>query len=62
MLSLLLEIKNNRQRSGSGRAVTLTTGTAKWLRSVGAPSIALHSLTWTKLLAPDHKVSDACCY
>lgn len=56
MLSLLLDIKNNRQRGGGAGAVTLTAGTQKWLKSVGAPAVALHSLSWDKLLAPDKKV------
>ena len=56
MLSLLLDIKNNRQRGGGGGPVALTGGTTKWLKSVGAPSVALHNLSWDKLLAPNHKV------
>lgn len=55
MLSLLLDIKNNRQRGGGAGAVTLTAGTQKWLKSVGAPTVALHSMSWDKLLAPDKK-------
>ena len=56
MLSLLLDIKNNRQRGGGGGAVTLTAATQKWLKSVGSAAVALHSLPWDKLLAPDKKV------
>ena len=55
MLSLLLDIKNNRQRGGGG-AVSLTAATQKWLKSVGSASVVLHSLSWDKLLAPDKKV------
>lgn len=56
MLSLLLDIKNNRQRGGGGGAIALTAGTTKWLKSVGAPAMALTSLSWDKLLAPNKKV------
>jgi len=56
MLSLLLDIKNNRQRGGGGGAIALTAGTTKWLKSVGAPAMALTSLSWDKLLAPSKKV------
>lgn len=56
MLSLLLDIKNNRQRGGGGAAIALTAGTTKWLKSVGAPTMALTSLSWDKLLAPNKKV------
>lgn len=56
MLSLLLDIKNNRTRGGGGGVVALTAGTQKWLKLVGAPAVTLHSLPWDKLLAPDKKV------
>lgn len=62
MLSLLLDIKDNRQRGGGAGAVALTAGIQKWLKSVGAPAVALHSLSWDKLLAPIKKVQHwHCC-
>ena len=55
MLSLLMDIKNNRVRGGAARCVVLSTGTTKWLKAAEAPSAALPGLTWAKLLSPSKK-------
>lgn len=59
MLSLLMDIKNNRVRGGGSSNVVLTAGTTKWLKAAGAPAVTLHGLTWEKLLAPNKKVMPA---
>ncbi len=61
MLSLLMDIKNNRVRGGAARCVVLSTGTISWLRSVEAPAAALQGLSWPKLLSPAKKVRPCGC-
>lgn len=56
MLSLLMDIKNNKVRGGAAQCVVLTAGTTKWLKSVDAPAVALQGLSWGKLLSPSKKV------
>lgn len=55
MLSLLMDIKNNRLRGGGSSNVVLTGGTTQWLKAVNASAVALHGLSWQKLLAPNKK-------
>ena len=61
LLGLVLDIKNNRQRSqGTGGPLTissvLSAGVLKWLRGCGAEEVQLRHLTWRRVLQPNKKV------
>lgn len=60
LLSLVLDIKNNRQRKEGASAVTtrdlLPSSVFKWLREANAEAVQLHAVSWAKLLGPDKKV------
>ncbi len=60
LLSLVLDIKNNRQRKAGAAAATtrelLPSGVFKWLREAKAEGVQLHGVSWAKLLAPNKKV------
>ena len=65
LLGLVLDIKNNRQRSqGTGGPLTissvLSAGVLKWLRGCGAEEVQLRNLTWQISLQPNKKVPFKC--
>ena len=60
LLALVLDIKNNRQRSQKGAPAVsvssvLSAGVLRWLRGPGLEEAALRSLPWAKLLQPGKK-------
>lgn len=62
LLGLVLDIKNNRQRSqGTGGPLTITAvlsaGVLKWLRTSGIDEVQLRNLSWQQVLQPTKKVS-----
>lgn len=62
LLGLVLDIKNNRQRSqGTGGPLTisavLSAGVARWLRTSGIDEVQLRNLSWQQVLQPTKKVS-----
>lgn len=64
LLSLVLDIKNNRQRSqGTGGPLTissvLSAGLLKWLRTCGTDEAALKNLSWQTVLQPNKKVGSS---
>lgn len=57
MLSLVLDIKNNKRRDkASGPAAVLSPGVVTWLKQCHVGHVQLKGLTWQKLLSPDKKV------
>ncbi|CAL8471329.1 g10871 [Coccomyxa elongata] len=58
LLSLVLDIKNNKQRN-KGAAVSiqsvLSVGVLKWLKSTGMEEVQLRNLSWAKVLQPKRK-------
>lgn len=65
LLGLVLDIKNNRQRSqGTGGPLTissvLSAGVLKWLRGCGIDEVQLRNLTWQMVLQPNKKVHFKC--
>lgn len=57
MLSLVLDIKNNRRRDrASGPAAVLSSGVISWLKQCHVGQVQLKGLTWEKLLSPNKKV------
>ena len=61
LLSLVLDVKNNRVAAARGSAAAApaaapSPAAAHWLRDVGAADVAtLHGVTWSVLLAPDKR-------
>ena len=61
LLGLVLDIKNNRQRSqGTGGPLTissvLSAGLLKWLKGCGTGEVQLRNLPWQLVLQADKKV------
>lgn len=59
LLSLVLDIKNNKQRNrGSTVSVSsvLSAGVLKWLKSTNIEEVQLRNLSWAKVLQPKKKV------
>ena len=58
MLSLVVDIKNNKKRSGrdSGPPAVLPPPVHAWLKSSGTADVCLRNITWPKLLRPNKKV------
>lgn len=60
LLSLVLDIKNNKQRN-KGAAVSiqsvLSAGVLKWLKGTGMEEVQLRNLSWAKVLQPKKKVA-----
>lgn len=57
MLSLVLDIKNNKRRDkASGPAAVLSPGVVAWLKQCHVGHVQLKGLTWQKLLSPKKKV------
>jgi hypothetical protein len=62
LLGLVLDIKNNRQRSqGTGSPLTiaavLSAGVLKWLRGTGIDEVQLRNISWQRVLQAGKKVS-----
>jgi hypothetical protein len=60
LLSLVLDIKNNKQRSKSNAvsiASVLSGGSLKWLKGCGIEEVQLRNLPWAKVLQPRKKVA-----
>lgn len=57
MLSLVVDIKNNKRRSGrdAGPPAVLPPAVLAWLKTAGVADVCLRNLTWPKLLRPDKK-------
>ncbi|EIE19666.1 MIF4G-domain-containing protein [Coccomyxa subellipsoidea C-169] len=58
LLSLVLDIKNNKQRSKSSAvsvSSVLSAGVLKWLKSSGMEEVQLRTLSWAKVLQPKKK-------
>lgn len=61
MLSLVLDIKNNKRRDrASGPAAVLSPGVVAWLKQCHVGQVQLKGLTWEKLLSAKKKVSLGC--
>ena len=65
LLGLVLDIKNNRQRSqGTGGPLTissvLSAGVLRWLRGCGVEEVQLRNLTWQRVLQHNKKVHCRC--
>ncbi len=64
LLSLVLDIKNNKQ-GNKGAAVSiqsvLSVGVLKWLKSTGMEEVQLRNLSWAKVLQPKKKVGPHPC-
>lgn len=59
LLSLVLDIKNNKQRNKSSAvsvSSVLSAGVLKWLKSSGMEEVQLRTLSWAKVLQPKKKV------
>lgn len=58
MLSLVVDIKNNKKRSGrdSGPPAVLPPPVLAWLKTSGIVDVCLRNLTWPKLLRTNKKV------
>ena len=61
LLGLVLDIKNNRQRSqGTGGPLTissvLSAGVLKWLKGCGNDEVQLRNLAWQLVLQSNKKV------
>lgn len=61
LLGLVLDIKNNRQRSqGTGGPLTissvLSAGVLKWLKGCGTDEVQLRNLPWELVLRENKKV------
>ena len=57
MLSLVLDIKNNKRRDrANGPAAVLSPGVVTWLKQCHVGHVQLKGLTWQKLLSPNKKV------
>ena len=57
MLSLVLDIKNNKRRDkASGPSAVLSPGVVTWLKQCHVGHVQLKGLTWQKLLSPHKKV------
>ena len=61
LLGLVLDIKNNRQRSqGTGGPLTissvLSAGVLKWLKGCGLDEVQLRNLPWELVLQENKKV------
>lgn len=60
MLSLVLDIKNNKRRDkASGPAMVLSPGVVSWLKQCHVGHVQLKGLTWQKLLSPKKTVGAA---
>lgn len=60
MLSLVLDIKNNKRRDkASGPATVLSPNVVSWLKQCHVGHVQLKGLTWQKLLSPKKKVGGA---
>ena len=60
MLSLVLDIKNNKRRDrAAGPAAVLSPGVVTWLKQCHVGHVQLKGLTWQKLLSPHKKASAA---
>ena len=59
MLSLVVDIKNNKKRAGKGPAPppVLPPPVAAWLKGAGVADVCLRNLTWPKLLKPDKRLT-----
>ena len=58
MLSLVLDIKNNKKRDKvNGPAAVLSPGVVGWLKQCHVQRVQLKGLTWQKLLSPQKKAS-----
>lgn len=61
MLSLVLDIKNNKRRDrAGGPAAVLSPGVVAWLKQCRVGQVQLKGLTWEKLLSPKKKVGLGC--
>ena len=61
MLSLVLDIKNNKRRDRAcGPAAVLSPGVVAWLKQCHVGQVQLKGLTWQKLLSPSEKVGLQC--
>jgi len=57
MLSLVLDIKNNKRRDkASGPAAVLSPAVVTWLKQCHVGHVQLKGLTWNKLLTSNKKV------
>lgn len=57
MLSLVLDIKNNKKRDrAGGPAAVLSPGVVTWLKQCHVGQVQLKGLTWNKLLTSNKKV------
>ena len=57
MLSLVLDIKNNKRRDkANGPAAVLSPGLVTWLKQCHVGHVQLKGLTWHKLLSTQKKV------
>lgn len=59
MLSLVLDIKNNKRRDkASGPAMVLSPSVVSWLKQCHVGHVQLKGLTWQKLLSPKKTVRE----